>query len=171
ATIREGQFWRLPATYRDLLQNTVGASGPTRKNGRWSMTITLLNLPNEDPDVRVAAIMRVLAPFGLSFGEFGWKEGRAPISRWDTPLFGIIAREAQRRFDAPAGPQILYRSATDSRFLRPRGIICYGVAPYRVTYYESISIHQVNERVRIPAFQDGIAFMRGVVAAWARGTA
>ncbi|HEX8252444.1 MAG TPA: hypothetical protein VF846_04775, partial [Thermoanaerobaculia bacterium] len=170
-TIREGQFWRLPATYRDLVQNTVGASGPTRKNGRWSMSITLLNLPDEDPDARVAAIMRVLAPFGLSLGEFATKEGRAPISRWDTPLFALIAKEAQRRFDVAAGPQILYRSATDSRFLRARGIVCYGVAPYRVTYYESISIHHGDERVRIPAFQEGIAFMRQVVATWARGTA
>jgi acetylornithine deacetylase/succinyl-diaminopimelate desuccinylase-like protein len=63
--------------------------------------------------------------------------------------------------------QILYRSSTDARFLRPLGIVCYGVSPYPVDFFQSISIHGPNERIRVDYFLDGIEYMRTVVGAWA----
>jgi acetylornithine deacetylase/succinyl-diaminopimelate desuccinylase-like protein len=169
-TIREGEFWRLPVTYRDLLQNTISARAPEQKDGRWIMRVTQLNLPDEQPDERIAAVGRIVAPYGVRIAEITRKEGPVPISPWDTPLFQIVKKEAERRFRTPAGMQILYRSATDSRFLRTHGIICYGVSPYIVDYFQSVSIHGTNERIRLPWFQDGVGFMRKVVAEWARGT-
>ncbi|HEY0156974.1 MAG TPA: M20/M25/M40 family metallo-hydrolase [Thermoanaerobaculia bacterium] len=168
-TIRDGEFWRLPATYRDLLQNTVSVTSPLQTDGRWAMTVTQLNLPDERPDERIAAVGRVVAPFGVRVGEIRKIEGPVPISRWDTPLFEIIRKEAEQRYRTPAGMQILYRSATDSRVLRTHGIISYGVAPYLVDYFQSVTIHGVNERIRLPWFQQGVAFMRNVVTEWARG--
>lgn len=167
-TIEEGEFWRLPVTYRDLLQNTVAARSPELKDGRWIMRVTQLNLPDEQPDERIAAIARIVAPYGVRVGEITRKEGPVPISPWNTPLFEIIKKEAERRYRTRAGMQILYRSATDSRVLRPHGIVCYGVSPYLVDYFQSVSIHGVNERIRLPWFQEGIHFMRQVVNAWAR---
>lgn len=169
-TIRDGEFWRLPATYRDLLQNTVSVGSPLQTGGRWTMEVTQLNLPDERPDERIAAVGRVVAPYGVRVGEIRRKEGPVPISRWDTPLFEIIKKEAERRYRTPAGMQILYRSATDSRVLRTHGIISYGVSPFLVDYFQSLTIHGVNERIRLPWFQDGVGFMRKVVAEWARAT-
>ena len=169
-TISQGQFWRLPVTYRDLFQNTVGARAPVQKNGRWTMTVALLNLPDELPDERIAAIAKIVAPFGVTLGEVRVKEGPVPLSRSDTRLFQIVAAEARRRYNAAAGVHVLFRSATDSRFLRPRGIICYGIAPHIANYFASSTIHGNNERVRVPSFVEGVEFTKKVVSEWARGT-
>lgn len=168
-TIRNGDFWRIPPSYRDLMQNSLWATAPVKKGDRFEMTVTLLNLPDEQPAARIAFVEKVVAPFGTNI-TVKTKEGPVPLSPDDTPLFEILKKEGERRYSVPAGTQIAYRSFTDSRFLRPRGIIAYGVSPYPVDYFQSITIHGANERIRLQAFTEGIAYMRNVVSEWARGT-
>jgi acetylornithine deacetylase/succinyl-diaminopimelate desuccinylase-like protein len=168
-TIRDGQFWRIPASYRDLTQNSVWATAPVRDANRWEMTVTLLNLPDEEPAKRIALVKKVVAPFGVAIA-VKTQEGPVPLSPDDTPLFEILKKEGERRYKVPAGTQIAYRSFTDSRFVRPRGIVAYGVSPYPVDYFQSITIHGANERIRLQAFTEGIAYMRAVVSEWARGS-
>ncbi len=167
--IAQGQFWRLPAPYRDLTQNSLWATAPVRSGARWSMTITQANLPDENPDARIAWVTSLLRPYGLRLGEIRQKQGPVPVSTDDTPLFRLLKREAEQRYQVQAGLQLLYRSATDARFLRPLGIVCYGVSPYPVDFFQSISIHGPNERIRVDYFADGVEYMRKVVGAWAAG--
>jgi len=134
------------------------------------MTVTQANLPDERPEDRMAVIERVVAPYGVRVGEVRQKQGPVPLSPVDTPLFAILRGEAERRYKVQTGQQILYRSATDARFLRPRGIICYGVSPYPVDYFQSISIHAANERIRLDYFMDGVGYVRSVVSEWATGS-
>ncbi len=165
--IAEGEFWRLPVPYRDLTQNTLRVYAPVRSGDRWSMTVRQANLPDERPDDRIAFITRMVEPYGLRLGSVLHKEGPVPVSPDTTPLFGILAREAERRYRVNTGLQILYRSTSDSRFLRPLGIHCYGVSPYPVDYFQSLSIHGIDERIRLDYFMDGIGYMRNVVQEWA----
>ena len=165
--ITEGEFWRLPTPYRDLTQNTLWVTGPARSGDRWSMTIRQANLPDELPDARIASIMNVVEPYGLRLGSVLQKEGPMPVSADDTPLFAMLVREAERRYKVRAGLHILYRSASDSRFLRPLGITCYGVSPYPVDFFQSLSIHGADERIRLDYFMDGVGYMRNVVKEWA----
>lgn len=167
--VAQGQFWKLPPSYRDLTQNSFLVSAPARFDGRWSMTITQANLPDERPDDRIAWVERMVKPYGLRIGQIRQKQGPVPVSTADTALFRILEREAERHYKVEAGLQLLYRSATDARFLRPIGIICYGVSPYPVDFFQSISIHGPNERIRVDYFIDGIQYMRTVVGAWAAG--
>lgn len=167
--IADGQFWRLPAPYRDLTQNSLWATGPQRSGDKWTMTIRQANLPDEIPEERIAWAERIVAKYGLRIKTINDKQGPVPISPDDTPLFRILRREAEERYKVTAGLQVLYRSGTDARFLRPIGIICYGVSPYPVDFFQSTSIHGVNERIRIDFFLDGIGYMRGAVNAWAAG--
>lgn len=166
-TIREGEFWRLPPTYRDLVQNSVVTGPPERAGSGWQMLITLLNLPDEDPDARIAWLGKTVAHEGARVTEIRAKEGPVPLSRYDTLLFAILAEEAQKRYKVPAGLHILYRSTSDARFLRTRGIDVYGVSPYPVTYFQSLAIHNNDEAVAAGAFQDGVEYLRDVVRAWA----
>lgn len=166
-TIRDGQFWRLPPTYRDLVQSSVVTGPPERAGDRWQMLITLLNLPDEDPDARIAWLGSVVAAEGAAVTEIRAKEGPVPLSRYDTPLFTLLAAEARERYRVPAGLQVAYRSTSDARFLRPRGIDVYGVSPYPVTYFQSLAIHKNDEAVTAGAFQDGVEYLRDVVRAWA----
>jgi acetylornithine deacetylase/succinyl-diaminopimelate desuccinylase-like protein len=167
ATLREGQFWRLPPTYRDLVQNSVVTGPPEHAGDEWQMLITLLNLPDENPDERIAWLAETVAPASARVKEIRSKEGPVPLSSYDTRLFSILAAEGRERYKVPAGVQILYRSTSDARFLRPRGIDVYGVSPYPVTFFQSQAIHNADEAIAVWAFQDGVEYLRDVVRAWA----
>jgi acetylornithine deacetylase/succinyl-diaminopimelate desuccinylase-like protein len=166
-TIREGRFWQLPPTYRDLMQNSVTTGPPVQERGRWQMVVNMVNLPDEEPDARLAWLAQTVGPAGANVREVLVKEGPVPMSTEKTPLFGLLAEEARRRYGVAAGPQVLYRSASDARFLRPHGIICYGISPYMVTYFQSLAIHNDDESVTVGAFQDGVEYLRKVILAWA----
>jgi acetylornithine deacetylase/succinyl-diaminopimelate desuccinylase-like protein len=166
-TIREGRFWQLPPTYRDLVQNTVTTGPPEPRNGRWEMLVTMVNLPDEQPDARVAWLEETIRPAGVFVREVPVREGPVPTSPADTRLFELLAAEAQTRYGVAAGVQVLYRSSSDARFLRRRGITCYGLSPYLVNYAQSLSIHNADESVTVSAFVDGVEYLRSVVRAWA----
>jgi acetylornithine deacetylase/succinyl-diaminopimelate desuccinylase-like protein len=165
--IADGQFWRLPAPYRDLTQNSLWVTGPKREGDKWTMTIRQANLPDEIPEKRIAWTESVIGKYGLRVATVHDQQGPVPVSPDDTPLFRILQREAEERYKVATGLQFLYRSGTDARFLRPLGIICYGVSPYPVDFFQSTSIHGVNERIRLDFFLDGIGYMRNAVKAWA----
>jgi acetylornithine deacetylase/succinyl-diaminopimelate desuccinylase-like protein len=167
-TIRDGQFWRLPPTYRDLVQNSLVTGPPQVSGGEWQMNVVLLNLPDTDPDGRVAWLRETVAPSGARVKEVRAKEGPVPLSPSNTRLFALLAAEARERYRVHAGVQVLYRSTSDARFLRPRGIAAYGVSPYPVTYYQSVAIHHPDESITVGAFQDGVEYLRNVVRAWSR---
>jgi acetylornithine deacetylase/succinyl-diaminopimelate desuccinylase-like protein len=166
-TIREGRFWELPPTYRDLVQNTLTTGPPEQRNGRWEMLITMVNLPDEHPEARVAWLGQAIAAAGAIVCEVPVREGPVPTSIAQTRLFQLLTTEAQRRYGVPAGVQVLYRSSTDSRFLRRRGITCYGISPYLVNFAQSLAIHNYNESITVSAFVEGIEYLRSVVRAWA----
>jgi len=167
-TIAGGQFWRLPPSYRDLTQNTLVVSAPIRGAKGWRMDVTQLNLPDEQPEARIAWLASQVASYGVRIGEVQQQQGPVPISDDRTELFTLLRGEAERRYDVVAGTQILYRSTTDARFLRPLGILCYGVSPYPVDFYQSKTIHARDERIRLDAFMEGIAYLRSVVTTWAK---
>ena len=167
ATIRNGEFWRLPPTYRDLVQNSVVTGPPEHVDGKWRMVITMLNLPDEDPDARLAWLRETIEPAGARIQTVLAKEGPVPLSRYDTRLFSILAAEGRARYKVAAGVQVLYRSTSDARFLRKRGIDVYGVSPYPVNYFQSLAIHKEDETITVGAFQEGVEFLRSVVRTWA----
>lgn len=168
-TIREGRFWDLPPTYRDLVQNTVTTGPPEQRAGRWEMTVTLINLPDEQPDARVAWLGRTIAPSGAVVRDVPVREGPVPTSSAGTRLFELLADEARTRYGVPAGVQVLYRSSSDARFLRSRGVTCYGISPYLVNFAQSVTIHYVNESITVGAFTEGVEYLRRVVRSWAEG--
>lgn len=166
-TIAEGKFWDLPAPYRDLTQNSLFIAAPkSSPDGVWSLNVRMVNLPDERPEERMKWLEEAVRPFGVTVGRVNTREGPVPLSPVDTPLFRIIAAEGERRFNVPAGTLVLWESGTDSRFLRPLGIVSYGVAPIKVTFYQANSIHRRDERVHLAAYQEGIAFMKSVTRAW-----
>lgn len=165
--IARGEFWKLPLSYRDFTQNSLWVSAPYNDTGQWKMQVRLVNLPDSDPDERIAWVRGVVGRFGATLAEVTEKNGPVPLSPGDTPLFRILGDEAKKRYQVQAGVQVLFRSVTDSRFLRARGIVCYGVSPFPVDYFQSVSIHGRDERIRLDWFGQGVVYMRDVVRAWA----
>jgi acetylornithine deacetylase/succinyl-diaminopimelate desuccinylase-like protein len=60
--------------------------------------------------------------------------------------------------------QTVGAGTTDSRFFRARGIVAYGIAPFKVNYYDADTVHAADERIRAAFFADGVRLMRGLVS-------
>jgi acetylornithine deacetylase/succinyl-diaminopimelate desuccinylase-like protein len=168
-TIREGKFWLLSDAYRTLLVDVVAAAGVVRDGDHWSMKVQMSNLPDTDPDAKIAWARSLVAPFGVAV-EVQVKQGPVPLTSPDTPMFAVMAREIRRVYGpVPVGTMLLVGSATDSRYLRARGIDCYGIWPFPVTVAQSSGIHAIDERIRLDWFQRGVELTRNLVVAYARG--
>lgn len=168
AAVRDGKFWELPNTYRELTYDITAMRWPVRAaNGRYESTIDLIDLPDESLDTRLAWLAGKLAPFGVRITGTPTRGFAVPFSPTDTPLFRLVANQARHRYATTAGTMVLTRSANDLRYLRVRGIICYGILPFPLDVSQSQSIHGPNERIRLDWFMNGVDFMRELVASWA----
>ena len=168
-TVAEGKFWLLQRPYREVTQNIVWALQISQDARGATMPVTMFNLPDEDPDKRVAWLAETVRPYGATVESIVEKTGPAPLSPRNTPLFTLITDEARRQWgkDVPVGTEVLVTSYNDSRYLRPRGIVCYGLWPFQVDFYQTQTIHANNERVRVDWFMNGIEVLRRLVVRYA----
>ena len=170
-TIHEGKFWLLQQGYRELTQNTLWPENVVADDGGgFSMLVRLFDLPDESPDARIAWLADVVAPYGVTIGDVTQKTGPTPLSAIDTPFFALLARVLHESYgDIPVGPEILTTEYNDSRYLRSRGIVCYGFLAFPVDFFQTQSIHSLDERVRIDWFEKGVTTMRRLLLAFAFG--
>ena len=77
---------------------------------------------------------------------------------WDAIAKAMHAAEPE----SAVGP-VVGAGATDSRYLRGRGIVTYGVTPFKVNYYDADSIHGEDERIRARFLADGVLLLRDIV--------
>jgi acetylornithine deacetylase/succinyl-diaminopimelate desuccinylase-like protein len=59
---------------------------------------------------------------------------------------------------------IVSGGTSDSRFFRARGIAAYGIAPFKVNYYDADSVHGTDERIRARYFAEGVRLTRRIVS-------
>ncbi|MEA2491217.1 MAG: hypothetical protein QOH21_3009, partial [Acidobacteriota bacterium] len=167
AAVREGKFWELPNTYRELTYNITAMRWPVAAaNGRYEAIIDLVDLPDENLDARLAWLAGQLAPFGVRITGTPTRGFAVPFSPTGTPLFRLIADQARHRYATTAGTMVLSRSTNDLRYLRVRGITCYGILPFPLDVFQSQSIHGTNERIRLDWFMNGVDFTRELVERW-----
>ena len=82
-----------------------------------------------------------------------------PPSPFSTDLFRAIEKFAVRYDpDCPVVPYLL-PGATDSRFLREKGIVSYDFCPFRLSEKEMMRIHGNNERIAIDNLKFGMKAM------------
>jgi len=82
-----------------------------------------------------------------------------PPSPFDTDLFRAIRKVAARNDpDCPVVP-LLLPGATDSRFLREKGMIAYDFCPFRLTEKELMIVHGNNERIAVENLRFGMKMM------------
>ena len=86
-----------------------------------------------------------------------------PPSPLDTDLFRAIERFAQERDPGcPVLPHLL-PGATDSRYLREKGIITYDFCFSRLTEEELLRVHGNNERISLENLRFGMEMMFSIV--------
>jgi acetylornithine deacetylase/succinyl-diaminopimelate desuccinylase-like protein len=158
----------LPAGYRALLHDTIAI---TRIAGGNSINVLPISatadvdirlLPDETTDAMLAKVKAALRDRGdlevLLAGQ------PVPESPSDTELFRLLsaamARSEPGSIVAPAvGP-----GTSDSRYFRARGIVAYGIAPFKVNYYDADTVHGNDERIRARFFAEGVRLMRSIVS-------
>jgi acetylornithine deacetylase/succinyl-diaminopimelate desuccinylase-like protein len=166
--IADGKFWVLPSPYRELTQNNLWAESPRKEGSGFAMKVVMLNLPDTEPEERLRWLQQFAAPYGGTVNVVGEKIGPVPISSELTPLFARIAAEVHRQYGRiDVGTEVLAHSTSDARFLRPRGMTCYGLQPFPLDFFQSLSIHHPNERVRLDWFLQGVEMTRRIVTGYA----
>jgi acetylornithine deacetylase/succinyl-diaminopimelate desuccinylase-like protein len=86
-----------------------------------------------------------------------------PPSPFSTDLFRAIETYAVR--NDPGCPVVPYLlpGATDSRFLREKGIVAYDFCPFRLSEKEMMRIHGKNERIAIENLESGTKAMLDII--------
>jgi len=81
----------------------------------------------------------------------------------DTDLYKAIQKfAAENDADCPV-VSLLLPGATDSRFLRDKGIIAYDFCPFRLTEKDLLRVHGNNERVALENLRFGMRMMVKII--------
>jgi acetylornithine deacetylase/succinyl-diaminopimelate desuccinylase-like protein len=159
-TATAGKLWLLASGYRELTQNVLWPESVESDPRGATMRVNLFNLPDEDPDARIAWLGGVAARYGVAIEEVLEKSGPAPVSSRHTPMFSLLSAEINRQYHGVrTGTEVLAASYNDSRYLRARGVDAYGLMPFPTDWYQTQGIHGIDERLRVDWFNSGVALL------------
>ena len=82
-----------------------------------------------------------------------------PPSPLDTDLFQAIQKFAVENDPSCPVVPLLLSGATDSRFLREKGIITYDFCPFRLTEEDQLRVHGNNERIALENLRFGMKML------------
>ncbi|HEV8238899.1 MAG TPA: M20/M25/M40 family metallo-hydrolase [Thermoanaerobaculia bacterium] len=158
------EFLDLPGYLRSMLRNELIPFQPEpAAGGGFQMRLIFHLLPGAD----LEAARRDLLPEWMTGGvalAFRAPPPPAAISAEDHPVVAAIDAELRRDYGRPlVGPYFLPWSASDSRFLRPLGIPCYGFAPFLLLTPETERMGRNNEQITLPGLVQGTDLYRRVV--------
>ena len=86
-----------------------------------------------------------------------------PPSPFNTDLFRAIEKYANQKDPGCPVVPLLLPGATDSRYLREKGIISYDFCPFRLTEKELMRIHGNNERISVENLGFGMKMMLDIL--------
>jgi acetylornithine deacetylase/succinyl-diaminopimelate desuccinylase-like protein len=158
----------LSPSYRALLRDTIAV---TRVDGgvtvnalpaNASADIDIRLLPDATSDAMLKSV-RDAAGTNAEVEVLLAGEPVAPSSA-DTDLFRLLDRDLRGDEAGSRVAPIVGAGTTDSRFFRARGIAAYGLAPFKVNYYDAGTAHANDERIRSRFFIEGVRLTRRIVS-------
>ena len=158
----------LPAGYRALLRDTIAVTRIDTglcTNCLPAAAIAYLDvrlLDDEKPDAMLAKIQSLLPDKNAS-AEVLLAAQPVPESASDTDLFAALAAAMRAAEPESVVAPFVSAGTSDSRWFRARGIAAYGIAPFKVNYYDADSVHGNDERIRQRFFGEGVGLMRRMV--------
>ena len=154
----------LAASLRTTCVATLLSAG-TRVNALPAEARATLNcriLPDETPAAVQATLAKRLADAKIEIQpseEFGF----GTPSPLEGPAPAAIAKVAQAIWPGLPIVPFMSRGATDSRFLRTRGVAAYGIAPIPLTDDDARREHGVDERIPDWGLRTGVEFLHRLV--------
>ena len=154
--------------YKSLLRDTIalthltGGIAPNALAGRASCDVDIRLLPGSTSD---AMIGRVKDAVGKNAEVEVLLAGEpTPESPANTGLFRVLVNAMVKAEPESSAAAIVGGGTSDSRYFRARGITAYGVAPFKVNYYDADTVHATDERIRAKFFAEGVRLMRRIVS-------
>lgn len=158
---------KLPESYRSLFRDTIAithiaaGSAPNVMPAQATASLDIRLLPGHGPAPMLAAVQKAVGDNAKV--EVMLTSEPMPDSPASGALYEVLVRAM--REDSPGstvGPTIGV-GTNDSRFFRARGIVAYGIAPFKVNYYDADGVHGPDERIRERFFADGVRLTRRIV--------
>jgi acetylornithine deacetylase/succinyl-diaminopimelate desuccinylase-like protein len=157
----------LPPGYRALLRDTIAITRlnagsavnvmPSRAYGEVDIRL----LPGSSVD---AMLRRVRETVGDTAKVDVILAGEGtPESPASGELYDALVRVFRASAPGSAVGPMISPGTTDSRYFRARGIVAYGIAPFKVNYYDADGVHGDDERIRSRFFAEGVGVMRKIV--------
>ncbi|MGZ8829259.1 MAG: M20/M25/M40 family metallo-hydrolase [Thermoanaerobaculia bacterium] len=87
-----------------------------------------------------------------------------PPSPTNTELYRTLAKVFIAAEPGSRAAPIVGGGTSDSRFFRARGVTAYGIAPFKVNYYDADGVHGNDERIRANFFVQGVRVTRRIVS-------
>jgi len=157
----------LPPGYRALLRDTISITRlsagsnvnviPSRAIGEVDIRL----LPGSSTEAMLARVREAVGEEAtvevILAGE------PSPESPSSGELYETLARVFRNAAPGSAVGPMVTGGTTDSRFFRARGIAAYGIAPFKVNYYDAGGVHGNDERIRSRFFAEGVGVMRNVL--------
>ncbi len=154
--------------YRSLLRDSIalthltGGIAPNALPAKATCDVDIRLLPGSTTAPMIERVKTAVGKNGevevLLAGE------PVPESSSDTLLFRTLVREMTKAEPGSSAAAIVGAGTSDSRFFRARGITAYGVAPFKVNYYDADTVHASDERIRAKFFAEGVHLMRKIVS-------
>jgi len=153
--------------YRALLHDTIAV---TRIDGGRSVN-SIPPHASADVDIRLLPDERtdgMLQRVRDAVGKYGEVEvllagAPQPETPSNTDLFRLIARDMLSDEPGSVVAPIVGAGTSDSRFFREKGMVAYGIAPFKVNYYDADTVHASDERIRTRFFTQGTRLVRRIV--------
>jgi len=157
-------FGRLPRYLRSFFLDEIFPFPIEEvEGGGFRMRLVGLLLPGGDLEALRAEKLPDWMAHGvtIAFGPAIGIDGGSPT---DSDRFRVLVDSLSSAHpQATIGAYFLHSSATDSRFFRRLGIPSYGFSPFLLFNTESFRADDLNERINLPGFVEGVELYVGVV--------
>lgn len=157
----------LPPGYRSLLRDTIaltrisGGSAVNSIPARASADVDIRLLPGSSAEEMIDRVKTAVR--GNADVQVLLKGEEVPPTTSDTELFRVLSRAFVDSAPGSNVAAIVQPGTSDSRYFRARGVVAYGIAPFKVNYYDADSVHANDERIRARFFAEGVRLTRRIV--------
>lgn len=161
----------LPHSYHALLRDTLAItriSAESTVNSVPARAVADLDvrlLPGSDAGPMLEAV-RTAAGRNAEV-EILLRGEPSPPAPLDTPYFRVLERVLRSEDSGSRVGPIVSPGTSDSRFFRQKGVLAYGISPFKVNYYDGANVHGVDEKIRARFFAEGVRLARRLVRALA----
>jgi acetylornithine deacetylase/succinyl-diaminopimelate desuccinylase-like protein len=158
----------LPAGYRSLLHETIAVTRIDTGDctnclpAVATADVDIRLLDDETPEAMLAKVKALLPKQGASL-EVLLSAAPVPESPSDSELFRVLAAAMTKDEPGSAVAPFVSAGTSDSRWFRARGVAAYGIAPFKVNYYDADTVHGNDERIRQRFFAEGVRLVRSIV--------